>query len=106
LHGQGKVVATSHPEFEELSSRFPPNPGTRAVIRIVVSRISTSCGHGVPLYSFRGRRDALDKWAGGKGAEALREYRREKNRVSIDGMPAFADIEASSATPPSRRTGR
>ncbi|MCW5550939.1 MAG: pyridoxamine 5'-phosphate oxidase family protein [Verrucomicrobiae bacterium] len=89
LHGRGEVLEQSHPEFAELSALFPPNPGTRAVVRVNVTRVSTSCGYSVPLYEHRGQRDALDKWAAAKGADGLRDYRRAKNQRSIDGLSVF-----------------
>ena len=54
-----------------------------------VTRVSTSCGFGVPLYDFRGPRETLDRWAAGKGSEQLAAYRAAKNQFSIDGLPAF-----------------
>lgn len=92
LHGRGEVLATNHPEFTELSYLFPPNPGMRAIVRMNVTRVSTSCGYSVPLYEHRGQRDLLDKWAAAKGADGLRDYRRQKNQRSIDGLPALRDV--------------
>jgi hypothetical protein len=36
--------------------------------------------------TFGAHRDTLIKWAESKGRDALRQYREEKNRVSIDGL--------------------
>ena len=41
----------------------------------------------VPLYEFREHRDLLIDWAAKKGDEGMKEYRRNKNAVSIDGLP-------------------
>jgi hypothetical protein len=41
----------------------------------------------VPLYDYRGERDTLVRWAEKKGPIGLLDYWREKNRVSIDGLP-------------------
>ena len=54
-----------------------------------VTRVSTSCGFGVPLMDHTADRDVLDKWALAKGADGLSEYRAEKNARSIDGLPAL-----------------
>ncbi|MDQ2798596.1 MAG: pyridoxamine 5'-phosphate oxidase family protein [Armatimonadota bacterium] len=89
LHGSGEVVPPKSPDFEELASHFPSNPGTRAIIRVSISRVSTSCGFSVPFMDFREGRDTLDKWAAIKGPEALTEYRQTKNAHSIDGLPAL-----------------
>ena len=89
LHGIGEAVLDNHPDFASLAEQFPPSLGTRAIIRVRVSRISDSCGFAVPLYDFVGDRDTLDKWAENKGATKLRQYREEKNETSIDGLPAI-----------------
>jgi predicted pyridoxine 5'-phosphate oxidase superfamily flavin-nucleotide-binding protein len=89
LHGRGSVMVPGDARFAELASQFPAHPGTRAIVQIAVSRVSDSCGYGVPIYQFSGHRDALEKWADGKGEEGLRAYRTLKNQRSIDGLPAF-----------------
>ena len=89
LHGKGEVLTPASPKFAALASAFPPNPGARALMRVSVSRVSTSCGFAVPFMEFWSDRDALDEWAAGQGAEKLGEYRHRKNARSIDGMPAL-----------------
>lgn len=89
LHGRGEVILPDHPDFDALAARFPANPGTRAFVRVAVERVSTSCGYSVPFMDFREDRPALDKWATAKGPEALAEYRQQKNRLSIDNLPAL-----------------
>lgn len=69
--------------------RLPPNPGTRALVHVSVTRVSTSCGYAVPFLDFREERETLDKWAAAKGPEALADYRQAKNVRSIDGLAAF-----------------
>ena len=94
LHGVGNLLLPDDIGFDELASQFPPNPGTRAIVRVSVSRISTSCGFAAPLMDFRRDRDTLDKWAAVKGHEGLEEYRAAKNARSIDGLPAFGEPAA------------
>ncbi|MBI3995958.1 MAG: pyridoxamine 5'-phosphate oxidase family protein [Nitrospirae bacterium] len=89
LHGRGEVLTPGHPDFAALIAQFPKNFGTRAVIRVKVSRVSDSCGYAVPFFDHRGRRDSLDKWAQEKGTAKLEEYRRAKNAKSIDGLPSL-----------------
>ena len=89
LHGRGEVLTPASPEFDALASSFPPNPGVRALVRVNVSRISTSCGFAVPFMEFRADRDTLDRWATANGPEGLAEYRQAKNAQSIDGLPAL-----------------
>ena len=89
LHGRGTVVLPGDGQFAALEKHFPEKPGTRAFVHVAVERVSVSCGYAVPLLDFRGQRDALDKWANAKGPDKLKEYRIQKNQLSIDGLPAF-----------------
>ena len=89
LHGHGEVLTPDSPEFEALAALFPPNPGARALVRVSVARVSTSCGFAVPFMEFESDRDTLDKWSAAKGPESLAEYRQMKNARSIDGLPAL-----------------
>ena len=87
LHGQGEPIEPGHADFESLRATFPDTPGLRSIIRIRLTRISDSCGFGVPLYEFRGHRTQMKDWAEHKGEAALAEYRQQKNSRSIDGLP-------------------
>jgi hypothetical protein len=89
LHGRGAILAQGDSGFADLILRFPANPGTRSIVRVALDRVSTSCGFGVPSFEFDSDREALERWALGKGPEGLAEYRSKKNRSSIDGLPAF-----------------
>ncbi|MGD9508059.1 MAG: pyridoxamine 5'-phosphate oxidase family protein, partial [Geminicoccaceae bacterium] len=59
----------------------------RQIVALDVDLVQTSCGFGVPLYDYEGERPSLARWAENKGPEGLEAYRREKNAVSIDGLP-------------------
>ena len=61
----------------------------RAIVRVTLDRISDSCGFGVPIYRYEGERDAMGKWCEKKGALGIENYVREKNAVSIDGLPGL-----------------
>jgi len=95
FHGRGEVLEPQHPEFAALRPLFPPDPAGRALIRIAVTRISDSCGHGVPLYQFEGHRTQMAAFAARKGPDGLRKYMDEKNRLSLDGLPAL-DLDSDS----------
>jgi hypothetical protein len=41
----------------------------------------------VPLYDYKAERQTLKNWALRKGDDGIRNYWREKNTVSIDGLP-------------------
>lgn len=91
LHGMGRVVEPDAPEFLELAAKFPPYEATRAMIVVDVTRISHSCGFGVPLMQYEGERSQHFAWAAKKGVEGLKLYKQEKNRRSIDGLPGLAE---------------
>ncbi len=88
IHGAGEVVEPHHDDFAALATRFDAYPGVRSIIRIRATRISDSCGFGVPLYDYKGERDQLPKWASNRGPDGIAEYQREKNATSIDGLPS------------------
>lgn len=89
LYGKAEVVLQSDKRYLNIHSQFPENAGTRAYIVIHLSRITDSCGWGVPLYEFVKNRDSIEKWNQSKGTAGIIEYRREKNRLSIDNLPAL-----------------
>jgi hypothetical protein len=62
-------------------------PGARQIVVLDVESVQTSCGYSVPLYEFKEDRKTLQNWALRKGKDGIREYWREKNTVSIDGLP-------------------
>jgi hypothetical protein len=86
LHGRGEALLADSAEYEKLKAEFPEYPGARAIVRIRVARISDSCGFGVPRYAYVGERDALLRWSESKGADGLRQYRRDRNANSLDGL--------------------
>jgi hypothetical protein len=89
LHGRGEVIEPGDPEFAALAAHFPAYPSTRAIIRAELGRIADSCGYGVPLYQYKGERSQIGEWAERKGPEGLRAYQLERNRESLDGLPAL-----------------
>lgn len=59
------------------------------MIVVDVERVSDSCGYGLPLMDHADERDLLPAHMERKGTQGLLDYRRLKNRTSIDGLPAF-----------------
>ena len=62
-------------------------PGARQIVVLDVESVQTSCGYSVPRYDYQEERPTLKNWALRKGEDGIREYWREKNTVSIDGLP-------------------
>ena len=89
LYGRGEVIRHDEEGFAELAALFAPLPGARAVIRVHVDRVATSCGYGIPRLEYGDDRDTLLKYAEKKGPDGLASYRREKNTASIDGLPGI-----------------
>ena len=89
LHGQGEVVLPEDARYGGFLEHFRARPGIRAIIITHVTRVSDSCGFGVPLMDYVSDRDQLDKFSEQRGPEKLAEYRKRENVVSIDGLPGL-----------------
>jgi hypothetical protein len=87
LYGKGYAVLPGDAEWDELAGHFTIELGTRQILVMNVEQVQTSCGFSVPLYEYRGERDLAEKWADSKGIVGLEEYKKEKNRLSIDNLP-------------------
>ena len=98
LHGRGELLRPDDDGFAELLERAdfedPSIPeARRSIIRVDVSRISDSCGYGVPLMRYDGQRPhstlSARKRLRTKGAEGYAEFVAERNASSLDGLPAI-----------------
>src|SRR4051794_6561372 len=101
FYGRGRFVTLYDDGFDQLAALFPETRGARAVIVVDVDRVYDSCGYGVPLMSLEGERDLLPQYMDRKGVEGQADYRRLKNRTSIDGLPAF-DMDPDVSAPSTR----
>jgi hypothetical protein len=97
LHGRGEVVRAGEPRFAELLEQggfepFEVPESHRAIVVVHVTRVADSCGYGVPLMRYEGERPhqaaSSAKRVRVNGPDAYVAYQREKNAVSIDGLPA------------------
>jgi pyridoxamine 5'-phosphate oxidase-like protein len=96
LHGRGEVLHPGDPGFAELLGHGFHEPeapeARRALVRVDVTRVSDSCGYGVPLMTYDGERPHQDlstaKRLRTHGPEAMRDYQRKHNLHSLDGLPA------------------
>lgn len=91
LHGRARVVRPHDPEFSELAPRFCVYEGTRSMIVVDVTRISTSCGYAVPVMKYEGERTQYAAWVQRKGPQGLKTYKCEKNARSIDGLAGLSE---------------
>lgn len=101
LHGRGRVVPEDDPEYVALLPEFPlseeQRPLARGMVIVDVTRISDSCGFGVPRMDLVGERDQLLRWSEqqeAKHGEHWKErYMAANNAVSIDGLPGYETDE-------------
>ena len=90
LYGRGEVLHRDSDAFARvLAQQFGDQRpvGTRQIVRLAVDLVKTSCGYGVPAFDYQKERPALDNWAEAKGPHGIADYWREKNVVSMDGLP-------------------
>ncbi len=94
LYGSGRAIHPHDPEWADLVGLFTDHPGKRQIVTVDVEDIITSCGFAVPLMELTGQRQTLSDWANRRGEDGIRDYWREKNRVSFDGLPTGIDEPA------------
>ncbi|NTF79557.1 pyridoxamine 5'-phosphate oxidase family protein [Agrobacterium rhizogenes] len=90
LYGRGRIIHRTSAEYRELLHTHYAGDeplGARQIVWLDIDLVQTSCGFGVPLFSYEGERPSLDQWAKAKGPDGIEEYRREKNVRSMDGLP-------------------
>ncbi len=97
LYGQGRVIARTDPEWDDMAALFPPREAPRQIIDIAVEAVQTSCGEAVPLMDYVGDRTLLEEWARDKGPQGIADYWRENNQTSIDGLPTGLPIDPAVA---------
>ena len=87
LYGKGFAVLPGSGDWKLYAPHFKTYPSTRQIIVANIDMVQTSCGFGVPLFTYSGERDIHFEWAEKKGDVGLREYVLEKNLQSLDGLP-------------------
>ncbi len=88
IYGKGDTVFPGDVGYESLRKHFA-DFRARNIVRIRVDHIADSCGYGVPEMDLVGQRTRLIEWIDKRSDEDLATYRAEKNRLSIDGLPAI-----------------
>ncbi|ARU56425.1 pyridoxamine 5'-phosphate oxidase [Oleiphilus messinensis] len=87
IYGTAEAIHQNDENWDELYSLFNPLPGARQIFKVSIEMVQTSCGMAVPYFDYSGERNQLKEWAEKKGNEGIREYWRNKNQESIDGIP-------------------
>jgi predicted pyridoxine 5'-phosphate oxidase superfamily flavin-nucleotide-binding protein len=95
LYGTGRAVHQRDAEWAELEPMFADLPAKRQFVVVDVTSIIASCGEGVPMMDLVGQRSGLPDWARSKGEDGMRDYQRQNNVRSFDGLPTglFEDEE-------------
>jgi hypothetical protein len=91
LYGRGRVVRPDDAEWAQALAHFEPMPGQRQIMLLEVESVQTSCGWGVPMYTWQAEREELPRWVEKLGPAGIRKYQHENNRRSIDGLAVGAD---------------
>ncbi|MGE0267384.1 MAG: pyridoxamine 5'-phosphate oxidase family protein [Candidatus Omnitrophota bacterium] len=91
IYGTGRCIYPGEDGWDSFSKDFDQLPGTRQIFIITVESLQTSCGFSIPFYEFKGERDALVRWSAQKGEDGIKQYWRDKNRTSIDGLKTGMD---------------
>ncbi|MGD8326219.1 MAG: pyridoxamine 5'-phosphate oxidase family protein [Sphingomonadales bacterium] len=92
LFGRGRMVQPDDPEWGQLIPHFNALPSIRQIMVMGVESVQTACGWGVPQMELVGERPTMSKWAENKGADGLKLYKKEKNSMSIDGLPTGIQV--------------
>ena len=90
LYGRARALRRGSADYDAMLARAfdgAEPAGARQIVQLDVELVKTSCGYGVPLFEHRGPRRSLDNWAKAKTDAELDAYRRQKNMVSMDGLP-------------------
>ena len=89
LYGKARAVHQRDTEWDEFSAMFEPHAGARQYVDFHFDLVKTTCGFGAPFCDYREERDNMDKWLAAKTRDGapLEEYWKEKNLVSMDGLP-------------------
>jgi hypothetical protein len=82
--------------FDELTE---VEEARRSIVVVDVTRISDSCGYGVPLMAYEGERPHFDlskrKRVRTEGSAAVIERQARRNAKSVDGLPAVPEPAAA-----------
>lgn len=96
LYGKARAIHQRDEDWEEMEALFKPHPTARQYVDFRFELAQTSCGFGVPFFDFKEERDNMPKWIASKSREPIENYWREKNQVSLDGLPTHIFDEEES----------
>jgi hypothetical protein len=98
FHGRGEAILPADPRFDALLAEADFEDASlpearRSIIVVDVTRVSDSCGYGVPLMTFEGLRDhhalSTEKALRTLGPDGYAAKRATQNARSLDDLPAL-----------------
>jgi hypothetical protein len=99
LHGRGEAILNDDPRFPGLHAAADFADASlpearRSIVDVEVTRISDSCGFGVPLMSLDGHREhhalsTAKRLRTSGGTEGYERFQRDRGARSLDGLPAL-----------------
>jgi Pyridoxamine 5'-phosphate oxidase len=93
LFGRADVILAENVPtalLKKLPVEITSSHGFRAVYKLHVHRISSSCGYSMPIMEFKKNRSTLDDITEKEGKVGIFNYNTLKNSFSIDGLPSLA----------------
>lgn len=88
LYGNANVLHKKDNDWQTYSALFPEYRAARQIFVLPIDIVQTSCGFGVPFFTYQGERDTLAKWADNKSDAEIQQYWQKKNLTSLDGHDA------------------
>ncbi|MBN0987603.1 pyridoxamine 5'-phosphate oxidase family protein [Amphritea pacifica] len=85
-YGDARVLHRQDPDWCEYRSLFPASEAARQIFILDINLVQSSCGMSVPLFDYKGDRDALTNWAEKKGKQGIEAYWYDRNQQSLDGF--------------------
>ncbi|MEM9621069.1 MAG: pyridoxamine 5'-phosphate oxidase family protein [Pseudomonadota bacterium] len=87
VYGTAQVIHPRDPAWQACAELLPAPLGARQYFKVAIDLVQTSCGYAVPLMDYTEDRKALTLWADKRGPDGIETYWRDRNQVSIDGLP-------------------
>jgi len=86
LYGVAQVMHHNDQEWDDYYAKFPSNIGARQIFILSIDMVQTSCGMAVPFFDYVKEREQLNTSMARKGSEGVKQYWRDKNQISLDGI--------------------
>jgi len=86
LYGHAKSYHPRDDFYQKYIGDFQQDFGARQIIKMNVEMAQTSCGFAVPMMEFKEERKILKEWSNKKGKQGIKEYWKDKNLRSLDGV--------------------